>query len=79
MPSVSTEDFKPDLRASQELQVRDAARQVIERTVSAWGIAPSSPREVARRAPRGYVPVRIMRRVRAAALASSRPALAHSW
>lgn len=79
MPPVPTEDFKPDPHPSREFNVRDAARQVIERTVSAWRIAPSSPREVARRAPRGYVPARIMRRVRAAALASSRPALAHSW
>jgi hypothetical protein len=60
------------------------ALAVIARTVSAWGIAPASAREVARRAPHGYVPVRIMRRLRAAAAAaasaaSAGPAFAHSW
>jgi hypothetical protein len=52
---------------------------VIAQTVLAWQIAPASPREVARRAPHGYVPIRIMRRFRAAAVAYGRPALAHSW
>jgi hypothetical protein len=52
------------------------ARHVLALTLAAWRIAPSSPREVARRAPHGYVPVRAMRRLRAAAAASS---LMHSW
>ncbi|CAN7717547.1 hypothetical protein LJR290_006037 [Variovorax sp. LjRoot290] len=48
---------------------------MLARTASVWRIAPASPREVARRAPHGYVPVRVLRRNRAAAVAS----LAHSW
>ncbi|CAN7308632.1 hypothetical protein [Variovorax sp. LjRoot178] len=51
------------------------ARRVLAQTASVWRIAPASPREVARRAPHGYVPVRVLRRNRAAAVAS----LAHSW
>jgi hypothetical protein len=55
------------------------ARSVIAQTASIWKIAPASPREVARRAPHGHVPIRIVRRLRAAAVAYGRPALAHSW
>ncbi|VTU45946.1 hypothetical protein [Variovorax sp. PBL-E5] len=47
----------------------EQARRVIARTTSVWQIAPASPREVARRAPHGYVPARVMRRIRTAALA----------
>jgi hypothetical protein len=59
----------------------EQALHVIAQTVSAWRIAPASAREVARRAPHGYVPVRIMRRLRAAAAAaaSAGPVFAHSW
>ncbi|MDM0037672.1 hypothetical protein QTH89_14700 [Variovorax sp. J22G21] len=62
-----------------ELTPAEQARRVVVRTASVWRIAPASPREVARRAPHGHVPARIMRRIRAAAAAASRPALAHSW
>lgn len=55
------------------------ARRVIAQTIAAWDIAPAAPREVARRAPRGYVPIRTVRRLRAVALASGRTPLAHSW
>ncbi|MEB0112281.1 hypothetical protein RCH10_001731 [Variovorax sp. GrIS 2.14] len=55
------------------------ARCVIARTASVWRIAPVSQREVARRAPHGYVPVRIVRRLQAAIVASQRPVFAHSW
>jgi hypothetical protein len=56
------------------------AERVIARTVAAWKIPPVSLRAAARRAPHGYVPVRVMRRMRAAAVAvGNRPAFAHSW
>lgn len=55
------------------------ARHVIERTGSAWRIALSSPREEARRALRGDVPARIVRRIQASAGVSGRSMLAHSW
>ncbi|WP_431120845.1 hypothetical protein [Variovorax paradoxus] len=42
------------------------ARHVLALTAAAWSVAPASPHEVARRAPHGYVPVRAMRRLRAA-------------
>ncbi|KIQ37202.1 hypothetical protein RT97_00840 [Variovorax paradoxus] len=52
------------------------ARLVIALTTAAWRIAPSSPHEVARRAPHGYVPIRAMRRFHAAAALALLP---HSW
>ncbi|MDM0014648.1 hypothetical protein QTH87_19555 [Variovorax sp. J22P168] len=55
------------------------ARRVIAQTLLAWQIAPASAHEVARRAPHGHVPIRMLRRLRAAAVAYSRPVLAHSW
>ncbi|MDM0021457.1 hypothetical protein [Variovorax saccharolyticus] len=58
-----------------ELSPAEHSRRVIAQTVSAWKIAPASPHEVARRAPHGHVPIRMMRRLRAAALAYGRPAL----
>jgi len=51
------------------------ASHVVAVTASAWHVAPRSAREVARRAPRGYVPLRVVRRMRAAL----RPVIAHSW
>jgi hypothetical protein len=57
----------------------EQARQVIAFTASAWSIAAASPQAVARRAPHGYVPVRMARRIRAAAGSSGRALLAHSW
>jgi hypothetical protein len=56
----------------------DPARAVIERTDAAWNIAPGSAREVARRAPHGYVPARPPRRTRAAKAGASAPVLAYS-
>ncbi|MDM0079443.1 hypothetical protein QTI17_02455 [Variovorax sp. J31P179] len=55
------------------------ARHVVERTGSAWRIAPASPREVARCAPRVHVPARVVLRIQAAAVAAGLPLLAHSW
>jgi hypothetical protein len=52
------------------------ARHVIDLTARAWRIPPSSPRAVARRAPHGYVPVRALRRLHAAAALALLP---HSW
>jgi hypothetical protein len=52
------------------------ARLVVALTTAAWRIAPSSPHEVARRAPHGYVPIRAMRRFHAAAALALLP---HSW
>ena len=56
----------------------ETARAVIALTAAAWNIAPESPLAVARRAPHGYVPARMQRRLRAAADANA-PGLAHSW
>ncbi|MGJ7581665.1 hypothetical protein ACSFA3_15900 [Variovorax sp. RHLX14] len=49
----------------------DRAVAVIARTRNVWRIALASPREIARRAPVGYVPVRTLRR--------RMQALAYSW
>jgi len=49
--------------------VADHAAQVTRLTAAAWNVRRSSPRAVAREAPRGYVPVRVRRRIQ----------LAHSW
>lgn len=38
------------------------ARRIIAVTTQAWHVAAPSPREVARRAPHGYVPQRVVRR-----------------
>ncbi|MDM0035258.1 hypothetical protein QTI33_24195 [Variovorax sp. J22P271] len=57
----------------------EQARAVIARTATAWRIAPASPRAVARRAPHGHVPVRILRRIGASARAPGLPVFAHSW
>ncbi|SFN21448.1 hypothetical protein [Variovorax sp. OV329] len=53
--------------------LRDTATAVIARTAAAWNIAPESSRAAARRAPRGYVPVRIRRRLRAASASAPCP------
>ena len=52
------------------------ARHVIDLTAKAWRIPPSSPHALARRAPHGYVPLRALRRLRAATLLTLLP---HSW
>jgi|GEM_PF-600683 len=57
----------------------EQALRVIGVTVLAWGIRLPSAHAVARRAPRGYVPVRALRRLRAAALPAPAHLLAHSW
>jgi hypothetical protein len=51
-------------------------RKVLALTATAWRIPPRSAREVARRAPHGYVPVRALRRLHAAAVLALLP---HSW
>jgi hypothetical protein len=55
------------------------AHHVIAVTATAWRVAPRSPHEVARRAPHGYVPLRVLRRLQAAPAAPARPVIAHSW
>jgi len=55
------------------------ATLVIEQTRAAWRIAPVSTREVARRAPHGYVPRRVLHRARVPVQASNWPAFEHSW
>lgn len=56
------------------------ALRVIGVTVLAWDIRLPSAHALARRAPHGHVPVRVLRRLRAAsALAPAAPLLAHSW
>ncbi|UVH60823.1 hypothetical protein NWF24_15805 [Variovorax paradoxus] len=52
------------------------ARHVLALTAKAWRIPPGSAHEVARRAPHGYVPVRALRRLHAAAALALLP---HSW
>jgi hypothetical protein len=52
------------------------ARHVLALTAKAWRIPPASPHALARRAPHGYVPVRALRRLHAAAMLSLLP---HSW
>ncbi|WP_156362664.1 hypothetical protein [Xylophilus sp. Leaf220] len=62
--------------------VRAYAAQVVALTAAAWRVAPASPRARARRAPHGYVPVRVLRRLQrtaAAAFPAHRAVLAHSW
>ncbi len=56
------------------------ARQVIERTGTAWRIPPASAREIARRMPAGYVPIRVRRRLQQAGVrAYGTSLLSHSW
>ncbi|RZL94815.1 MAG: hypothetical protein EOP82_04090 [Variovorax sp.] len=57
------------------------ARLIVALTARAWDVAPLSTREVARRAPHGYVPRPAIRRRQAAAALSYalRPAIAYSW
>ncbi|MDR6517979.1 hypothetical protein [Variovorax atrisoli] len=52
------------------------ARHVLALTAKAWHVPPASPHALARRAPHGYVPVRALRRLHAAAMLSLLP---HSW
>ncbi|MFT4268802.1 MAG: hypothetical protein QM586_16530 [Xenophilus sp.] len=54
--------------------------RVIGVTAVAWSVRLPSARALARRAPRGYVPVRTLRRLRAAVREiHPAPVLAHSW
>lgn len=48
------------------------AESVITTTTRAWNVSRESPRALARRAPRGYVPVRVLRRLRSSLPAASR-------
>ena len=62
--------------------IRAHAAQIVDLTAVAWRVAPASPRALARRAPHGYVPARVLRRLQktaAAAFPSHRGVLAHSW
>ncbi|MGJ7499511.1 hypothetical protein ACSFBF_04040 [Variovorax sp. ZT5P49] len=52
------------------------ARHVLDLTAKAWRIPQSSPHALARRAPHGYVPLRVLRRLQAAAMLTLLP---HSW
>jgi hypothetical protein len=42
--------------------IADAAKQLIDVTARAWQVRPESPHALARRAPHGYVPQRLLRR-----------------
>lgn len=53
----------------------ERALGVIARTSDVWRIAPSSPRALSRRAPFGYVPIRLLRR----RLGAVAPTLAYAW
>ena len=59
------------------------ARRVVALTGAAWNVPPLSAHAAARRAPHGYVPLRVARRMRAAVTAKAevtmRPVLAYSW
>jgi len=52
------------------------APAVIATTARAWNVSRENPRALARRAPRGYVPVRVLRRLRGSLPA---PAQAFCW
>ena len=56
-----------DLADRAALSPAEAAQQVLARTAALWDVRPESPRAIARRAPRGYVPARVGRRLRASA------------
>ena len=45
---------------------RTHAQAVVATTARAWKVSRESPRALARRAPRGYVPTRLVRRLRGA-------------
>ena len=56
------------------------ALRVIGVTAVAWDVQLPSAHALARRAPHGYVPVRTLRKLRAAVrLINPAPVLAHSW
>ncbi|WP_225783215.1 hypothetical protein [Xenophilus sp. Marseille-Q4582] len=56
------------------------ALRVIGVTAVAWGVQLPSAHAIARRAPHGHVPLRTLRRLRAAVrLIHPAPVLAHSW
>ena len=56
------------------------ALRVIGVTAVAWGVKLPSAHAVARRAPHGHIPLRTLRRLRAAVLQLNlSPVLAHSW
>ncbi len=61
-----TPGAKPSPAAGRPATPAEHARRVIARTASAWRVPPASAREVERRAPHGYVPVRVLRRMRMA-------------
>ncbi|MBN8751938.1 MULTISPECIES: hypothetical protein [Variovorax] len=52
------------------------ARHVLDLTARAWRVPPRSAHEAARRAPHGYVPARVLRRLHAATVLRLLP---HSW
>ena len=57
---------------------QERAKQVVALTVHAWNVAPESPQAHAQRAHHGYVPQRVMRRLRSAANALTTPSKAAS-
>jgi hypothetical protein len=64
------------MKTIEDLPLSECARRVVALTASAWQVAPLSAHAAARRAPRGYVPLRVARRMRAAITVT---AFAHSW
>ena len=70
------------MSSRSNLSPRTRAEQVVALTAASWQVAPASPRALARRAPHGSVPVRVLRRLHktaAAAFPHHRGFLAHSW
>ncbi|MDM0035134.1 hypothetical protein QTI33_23570 [Variovorax sp. J22P271] len=59
-------DITLPMTRTADLAPAGHARRVIAQTASAWNIAPASPLALARRVPRGHVPIRTLRRMRAA-------------
>lgn len=69
----------PDSRLEAGVSIAEQADRVVRLSASAWNVARVSPRAIARQAPRGYVPRRVLRRLHASAAALGRPLLAISW
>lgn len=62
------------------LTLSQQSLRVIGVTAVAWGVKLPSAHAVARRAPHGHIPLRTLRRLRAAVLQLNlSPVLAHSW
>ena len=65
----------PDSRLEAGVSIAEQADRVVRLSASAWNVARVSPRAIARQAPRGYVPRRVLRRLHASAATLGRPLL----